>query len=289
MSFILSKILWGLAAPGNLLVLLLTVGTLLRLPNRPRLRRWGGLLISAAVGVLIALTILPLGRWLLEPLERRFPFVEPPARVDGIIVLGGAILPEISAAWNQPALNDAGERMTAFVALARRYPGARLVFSGGSGWLALQEHKEAPVARTLVDGLGLDPARVTFEGESRNTYENVLLSQAQVAPRPDEVWLLVTSAAHMPRSVGIFRKAGWPVVPYPVDFRTDPLTDRWLRFDLLTGLEQTHGALREWIGLVAYRLMGRTEALFPAPPENGSQETTLPSPRDRGRTPLSNP
>jgi uncharacterized SAM-binding protein YcdF (DUF218 family) len=106
---------------------------------------------------------------------------------------------------------------------------------------------------------------VIFEDRARNTYENAVLSKQLVAPAPGERWLLVTSAAHMPRSVGVFRKVGWPVIPYPVDYNTTgdlevmvapDAAGRWSTFDQ---------AVKAWIGLLAYWLSGRSSAPFPAP------------------------
>jgi uncharacterized SAM-binding protein YcdF (DUF218 family) len=104
-----------------------------------------------------------------------------------------------------------------------------------------------------------------MERLSRNTEENATLSKALAGPKPGERWLLVTSAYHMPRSVGLFRRAGFAVEPYPVDWRTS-------RENLLTpfnlageGLERTDLAIREWMGLAAYRISGKTSELLPGP------------------------
>lgn len=265
MSFILSKMFWGLAAPGNLLTTLLVLGVALQLWRRPRAKRLGrGLVTVAAVGFL-ALAALPVGDRLMAPLENRFAPPILPDRVDGIIVLGGALVPLVSAGRDQPAVNQAADRMIEFAGLARRFPEARLVFSGGSGLLGAPDIAEAPVARAVFDRMGLDTGRILFEGQSRNTWENVLYSQALARPQPGERWVVVTSAFHMPRAVGIFRRAGWPVLPYPVDYRTNAENPAFFRFDLSWGLDLANDATREWIGLAAYRLMGRTDALFPGP------------------------
>ncbi len=271
MSFAASKLLWLVVNPGNVLLILLCAGALLLRTRRERLgRRLVGLAALAALLV----TLLPLGRWLQAPLENRFP---PPARlperVDGIVALGGAMDQFLTVARGQPALRDDAERLTAFVALARRYPQARLVFSGGSGRLRGQEVKEAVAARLLFEELGLDPERVLFEDRSRNTFENALYSYRLAAPRPEETWLLVTSAYHMPRAVGCFRRAGWRVVPYPVDFRTGGGQGRGrgrgrvfsTSIDFGDSLVDLGEGAHEWVGLAAYRLMGRTDRLFPGP------------------------
>jgi uncharacterized SAM-binding protein YcdF (DUF218 family) len=229
-------------------------------------RRAGVALIAASAAVLTLIAVLPIGAWMLAPLEHRFPAVtEPPARVDGIIVLGGAIQTELSHDSSRPALNDMAERMTEAVALMRRFPDARVIFTGGSGDLLIQDLKEAPVARQLWDSLGVDVSRIEFESESRNSWENALLSRERMHPQPGETWLLVTSAFHMPRAVGSFRQAGWRVVPYPVDYHISRRDLRRPGLALQDGLREVGLAFHEWLGLAAYRLMGRADSLWPGP------------------------
>jgi uncharacterized SAM-binding protein YcdF (DUF218 family) len=164
------------------------------------------------------------------------------------------------------ALNDAGERLVAMADLARRFPQARVIFTGGAGIYSGTDLPEGEVARMKVGELGLAEGRVTFEARSVDTYENAVLSKPLIQPKPGETWLLVTSAWHMPRSVGVFRKAGWEVTAYPVDFRSAGWRDTWRGFGSVSdGLRRTEVAVREYLGLVVYWLAGRSSALFPAP------------------------
>ncbi len=138
--------------------------------------------------------------------------------------------------------------------------------TGGAGFYSGATTTEAEVLRQKIGRLGLPPERIIFESQSVNTHENATLSKALAQPRPGETWLLVTSAWHMPRSVGIFRAAGWPVTGYPVDFRTAGAGDAWRGFNSVSdGLRRADVATREWVGLVAYRLTGRSAALLPSP------------------------
>ncbi len=263
MFFFLSKVFWAVAAPGNLLLILLCAGVGLLLAGRAQAGLW---LTAAATAALLVVAVVPVGAWLMAPLEDRFARPDPlPARVDGIIVLGGMVDPGLSRRRGDPALNGAVERLIEFFALARRHPKARLVFTGGSGSLLEQQYREAAVARDVATRLGLPADRVVWERESRNTWENAVESRALVDPQPGETWLLVTSAFHMPRAVGVFRAAGWPVVPYPTDYRIDPADRRRPGFDLTEGLSALNAATREWIGLVVYALTGRSSAILPAP------------------------
>lgn len=268
MSFVVSKVGWALVAPGNLLLLILAVGVLLLLIGR---RRAGTVLAAIAAVGFLAIAALPVSYYLLRPLEERFPPAPLPERVDGIVVLGGAVMPEAMAEWGQPAMNGHGERMTAMVELARRFPEARLVFTGGSGSVRMQEIKEAPAARELWSRMGLDTDRILFEDQSRNTWENAVFTRDLVKPQPGEVWLLVTSANHMPRSMGVFRRAGWDPTAFPVAFKTNHAKDTQLTFNLDDGLRRSTWAVREWVGLVAYHLMDRTDTLFPAPKPPGAR------------------
>ena len=245
-----------LARPSALLLLCVIIGLAIR-----RLRRLA--MFGAAAYALIL--ILPIEQVVLRPLEDRFPRPLPPAHVDGILVLGGAVDEVITADRGIPSLNEAAERMTETVALSRHYPSARVVFSGGSGRVIRGSETESAAARLLFTELGIDPTRITFESGSRNTWENALLTQGEVHPKPSEVWLLVTSASHMPRAVGVFRRIGWSVVPWPVGYKTGRTPVAWFGASLPDRLNRLDWGVHEWVGLIIYRLMDRTSALFPAP------------------------
>jgi uncharacterized SAM-binding protein YcdF (DUF218 family) len=259
--FVLSKILWIAIAPGTIILALLVAGAALLWT---RWRRAGRNILALGVAAAVIVAVLPIGSWLLLPLENRFPTVtQLPDKVDGIVVLGGAVSQHLTRERGQPSLNEAAERMTAFAGLVRRLPGARPVFTGGSAAIFDTELKEAEVARRLFAELGLDVTRITFEDRSRNTYENALYTREVMQPKPGETWLLVTSAFHMPRAYGCFSRVGWKVLPYPVDYMTDGTYRFGLGLSLGGGLNTIEFAIHEWVGLVYYRLRGYTDALFP--------------------------
>lgn len=258
MFFLLSKLFWIIAQPLALLTLLFALGVMLLWLRRPRA---GRLVVTAATILLAGLSMLPVGDWAIAPLERRFPvYADDGAPVHGIIVLGGGIDLFATRSSGVFALNDAAERLTAMTALARRYPEARIIFTGGSGSLFFQDAREADRVPDFLREQGIDPARVVIDRASRNTWENAVFTRRLGGGAPGERWLLVTSAFHMARSVGCFRRVGAEIVPYPVDFRVGTP-----RADLAGNLQRLSLAIREWIGLAAYRLTGRTDALFPAP------------------------
>ncbi len=264
MFFLASKLLWIIAAPTNLMVGVAGLGLLLYVlgRSRPGLR-----LVTGAVLALVLLGVLPVGTLMLRPLEDRFPQTSLDGlQPDGIVVLGGAIDQVIGAARGQVTISESATRITAAAELARRYPKARLVYTGGSAALVSEIGGEAEDARRLWVALGIDPGRITIEDRSRNTDENARFVRDLLRPAPGQTWILVTSAYHMPRSVGLFRAAGFPVVPYPVDYHT---TGTWRdalpNLQLSLGLARLDFAAREWIGLGAYRLSGKIAAVFPGP------------------------
>ena len=263
MFFVLSKVLWFVTNPGNMLLLFLLLGMALLWTRWRRAGRW---LVSAVAVIGVTLAVVPLGGWLFGALEDRFQAVSiPPARVDGVIVAGGIVDPVLSDDRDQVSVGGAAERLFKMAALAKKYPRARLVFSGGSGSLIYQSRKEADAVKPLLRLLGVDLKRVIFEDKSRNTAENAAFSYRLVKPKKGEVWLLVTSAFHMPRAVGSFRRAGWEVFPYPVDYMTKREADFPLQFNFAYGLGSLGGALHEFLGLLFYWLDGKTDHLFPGP------------------------
>lgn len=262
MTYVLSKLFWAIAQPLNLIVLMVLAWPILMRLGYPRA---GSRVLQTALILLVTVTILPVGQTLLIPLEDRFPRPGPfPAEVSGIIVLGGAVDSDISAARNSTNFTGPAERLTEALRLARIYPAAKVIFTGGSGDIVGPKIREAFYARRFFLEHGLAEGRLIFEDGSRNTWENAKNSVALAAPKPHETWILVTSAYHMPRAVGIFRRIGWEVLPDPVDYRTTGgLTIRG--FFLLDRLQELDIALKEWIGLLAYSLLGRTSSLFPGP------------------------
>jgi uncharacterized SAM-binding protein YcdF (DUF218 family) len=263
--FILSKTVGVLLLPTNFLIVLALAGALLSLT---RFARAGRRLMIAAIVLLALAAFSPLGKILLYPLESRFPqWSAAQGAPDGIVVLGGPIDPDLSVAHDVPVIRTAPDRMVAAAALARKYPNAKIVFSGGSSSLISNEAREADYAAATFESLGVDKARLIMDRASRNTYENAVMSKQLAEPKPGERWLLVTSAYHMPRAVSLFRKLGFAVDPYPVDWHVGRDTADILAFTQFStdGLVRTDIAVREWLGLVAYWLAGRTSALFPGP------------------------
>jgi uncharacterized SAM-binding protein YcdF (DUF218 family) len=260
--FVLSKLLEYLALPSNLIGLIAVGGLFLMLIGRPRFGR--GMLI-AAVSLLLLVGWSPVGRAPLALLENRFPPPTAPERVAGIVVLGGAIDTHISFDRSTVAFADAGERITAAAELSRRYPDARVILSGGASHLLFDKAEtESALTRALLIRIGVPESRIELEERSRNTCENAIESKAVAAPKPGDQWLLLTSASHMPRAVACFRAAGFPIIPYPVDYRTLQSEPWRPSSSIADGLETADLAAHEWLGLIAYHFAKGTD-LFPAP------------------------
>ncbi|WP_439814319.1 YdcF family protein [Zavarzinia sp. CC-PAN008] len=287
----MSKILGALVDPANLIALLLVVGG----PLAAFRRRIGRRMLWLSGLLMLAFGVLQGGQWIIMPLEQRFPANPPlPERVDGLILLGGAEMPRLSVAWNQPLFNEAGDRVAAFAALALAHPEARLVVAGGSNDLrGPADWKESEVSLRLLEKLGIPRGRAIVEEQSRNTRENAVNAQALANPRPGETWVLVTSAAHIPRSVGIFRQVGWEVIPYPTDFRALPDAPLLQALDVSTSLGIARAAAREWVGMAYYYAMGWTSDLFPGPlgrrPVPPAAPAAAPPPAPSGPSDLGDP
>ncbi len=262
MFFGVSKILGVLASPLNLAMVLIVGGIVLQFFAR----RAGRGVVWAGLGVFVAFGLTPAGHNMLARLEGKFAppaMQDMPADLDGILVLGGAFNMDVSAARGLPAMNAAAERLVSAVELARKYPEAVLAFSGGSNVLRTRDGAvttEAMWTEQFMDMIGFDHTGVFFEEESRNTHENLRKSMALLIPQPDETWVLVTSAWHMPRAAAVMQSMGWPgkVIYWPVDFRTDGRA-RIVPpdLDVLSNMDKSTIALHERLGWLTYRLTGR--------------------------------
>ena len=213
----------------------------------------------ATAAFLLALTMLPLGHLVIRPLETHYPANPELSQVDGIVILGGGERSLRSAYWNQPQQERAGERLVLGAVLARQFPDAKVLFTGGSSRLLSRVggSTEGHVAHQLLLALGVEKERLLIEKQSRNTAENAVLSFAMAKPEAGEQWLLVTSAYHMPRSMRSFEQAGWKdMIAYPVDYQTGHFVDD-IKWDLADHMNIWNMALKEHLGRVVYALSGK--------------------------------
>lgn len=253
--FWVSKLVWLLVSPDSLLAILLIFASLLLWRNK---LKWAKRIFSFLAISVLVIGLFPVGEWVLYPLESRYKPNPQLDKVDGIIVLGGAEDAELSHHWKQAAVNASAERIIASTSLALRYPDAQLVYTGGSGSMLQQSYKGADVARQLYKDLGLDVSKIIFERESRNTSENAILTKKLVKPKAGEQWLLITTAWHMPRSMGIFCQSDWKVIPYPVDYTSLPKRLFRIEWNFSKHLKSLTVGVKEWVGVVAYSVMGKS-------------------------------
>jgi uncharacterized SAM-binding protein YcdF (DUF218 family) len=267
MPYAISKLVWFLTQPSSLILIALLGGLLLATKTRftyaGRRLAWFGI-----VGLLVG-GLSPLANIAMLPLEERFPV--PPLKsgnraFTGIIVLGGAESGDVSVARGQLTLNEAAERVTEGARLAHLLPTARLIFTGGAAQFIFEGVPGADAVGGFWRSIGISGNRIALESKSLTTWDNAVLTHQLLKPTAGQRFLLVTSAHHMPRAMGAFRRAGLDVVAYPVDFRTVGTAHALRFFDSVpSGLRRLDEAAREWAGLVAYRVSDRSAALFPAP------------------------
>lgn len=226
---------------------------LVALPTLPRLSflllasaflLLGGALVWSAHSMPSALVSLK------DAFESRFPRTALDAQDDitGIISLGGGV-----------------DRVRETVRIAALFPRARVVVTGPT-------EEETRMARSQSFG----PEQLIIEPYATDTFENALFTKRLVNPKSGERWIVVTSAIHMPRAMGVFAALDFSVDPWPV-------------FDAAKNSRGFWPAIRhELMGLLAYRLLGYTTAFFPGPLDNirPNARTARPSDaRDIGTAP----
>lgn len=258
--FVLSKMTWLILRPESLGLVLLAIA-LWGIWRGTQKVAAGAIIVLVLAYVLIAPGFAP--KWVLDPLETQYKLRPDLLQVDGIIVLGGGEIANLSGETGIVHLNDAGDRMTTALALANAFPEAKLLFSGGSGRAFGVKFSGGDAAARLFEQLGIARSRINIEGASRNTAENARLLAQEIAPSQEQRWVLVTSAFHMWRAMGSFCAAGWRnITPFPTDYRT--LYASWPPFwRFAYNLQLLNIGMREWVGLIAYYVTGRIERLRP--------------------------
>lgn len=259
--FILSKFLWFIIRPENILILLLALTAFLFVINKNRLAKK---LFVFNSSIIFLFAFFPVGSWLMYPLETHFS-VNPklPNKVDGIILLGGSFVTSNSQAWGKVQTNQFADRIHVFLKLLNQYPNAKAVFTGGNASVTNKNPGEAFYAKKLFDDIGIKEGKILFENKARNTYENAFLTKQLIQPQKDENWIVVSSAFHLPRSVGVFCKQNWSIIPYPADFHSNPDELLTPSLNFSGNLNSLNDAIHEWLGLIAYHWTGKSTAILP--------------------------
>ncbi len=263
----LTRIFWLVAQPLSVIMLLGLAGLGLMALRR---RRLGATALVLSLGVLALCAYTTIGYVVIAPLEGRFVRPAEPARIDGIVVLGGGMDGEVNTVRGGFELGRSGDRLVETLRLALTHPEARIVIAAGAAALATDQEPEARAARRFFEALGIDPSRIVIDDKSRNTEENATFAKALAGAQDGQTWLLVTSAFHMPRAVGLFRRAAFDVVAWPADYLASGAESPGIKLDQAAeNIAVATLAFREWAGLAGYRLTGRIDEWLPGPLENG--------------------
>ncbi len=259
----LTRIFWILVQPLSLVAILLVLAFLLSFRRRAG---WSRLFLAVAGLLLLVASFTTFGYAIITPLENRFVRPDEPARIDGIVVLGGALDSEVNSVRQGWELNRSGDRFVETLRLALAHPEAKILVAAGPAALAMEQEPEALAAQRLFTAFGIAPERLILDDKSRNTEENAQFARVLAGDLTGQTWLLVTSAFHMPRAVGLFRMAGFEAVPWPADYLASGAEGWRIKPDQSTeNLAVTNIALREWVGLAGYKLTGKIADWVPGP------------------------
>jgi uncharacterized SAM-binding protein YcdF (DUF218 family) len=255
-----AKFLTQLAYPLSLCLLLVPLGMLLR---RGRWRRTGATLITFGLGWLLLWSLPMPSFWLRVGLERENP---PRAATDypasaAIIVLGGGIEVPQPGWRDDPDLSGAADRVWFGARLYRAGKAPLVVLSGGTLDQSPGAQSEASAMATFIEDLGVPASALLLEDQSRTTSENAINTIALLHERGINEAFLVTSAMHMPRALGVFRKLGLNVIAAPTDFEAVPPLGPWLLRWMpdSQALDGSSRALKEYAGLLVYQLRGQAQ------------------------------
>jgi len=260
MTFFLSKFLWYIFSPFNLIIFLFVIGVILNFIN---FKKFSKILFFFTFLLFFITGVLPTGSYLMYLLEKDFHSkIYLPDNIDGILVLAGATNPYLTKEYNQISLNDSVERLTESIQLIKKYPRAKVFFAGGSGSLTHPDLNHSAVAKIFYESLDVDINKIYFENKSRNTYENILFAKKKFNPNKNEKWILITSAFHLTRAINIGKKLNWELIPYATDFKL-PKKFTWkLSMSFFNNLSKFQQSSHEWAGLIAYYFLGRSSKIL---------------------------
>ena len=260
MSFYLSKIVWIILNPFNILLISILLGFLLSFLSN---KTFSKIIYSLTFIFFIITAVMPTGKFMIYQLEKKFHVLEPlPNKINGILILSGATNPVLTKEYNQISLNDSVERLTESIQLMKKYSNTKIIFSGGSGLINNQKLTHSEVAKLFFENFEVKLENIIYENKSRNTYENILFSKRIANPKIDENWLIVTSAFHMPRALNIAEKIDWKFIPYAVDYKIEKKFSWKPTIHFLSNITRFQAASHEWVGLIAYYWMGRSSKIF---------------------------
>mgnify|MGYP001054399071 CR=1 FL=1 len=260
MSFYLSKIIWLVLNPFNLFIFINITAIFFYILTY---KKFSIFIFITNFLFLFIISSFPIGSFLIYKLEKQYyNLPQTHKKIDGILILGGATNPMLFKEHNQVSLNGSSERLFEAISIIKTNNIAKVIFSGGSGIPDRPDLEHAQVAKLLFEKMGLETNKIVFEKKSRNTYENILFSKKIIKPQQTEKWLLITSASHMKRATLIASKLDWEIIPHPVDFQSFKNLRYKPNLNFLSNLNSFQKASHEWLGLIYYYYMNRTERIF---------------------------
>jgi len=261
MFFYLSKIFWTFFNPINLLVILLLIGIFFQLIRKKIYKR----IYQINLILFFLIVFFPTGTFLLWKLENTYPKQEIINNdIDGVLILGAGIDEFMTHEYKQMILNDRIERITESAKIIKKFPNAKIIYSGGNGTFSKPELGSDEVANIFYKQLGVNTDRIIFENKSRNTYENFIFSKKFI-DTDEEKWLLITSAYHMKRAMSVAKKLNLNLIPYPVDFtlQKDFKWKFWYhKINFLYNMNNFQLASHEYIGLIVYYLTKKSKITY---------------------------
>jgi len=259
MSFYLSKILWIIFNPLNMLLFFLFFGFILSFFSN---KIFSKIFYSLTLVFFTIIAVIPTGAFMIYQLEKKYHVLESlPNKLDGILILSGATDPVLTKEYNQISLNGSAERLTESIQLMKKYSHTKIIFSGGSGSIHHNfTHSEA--AKLFFTNFEINLDNIIYENKSRNTYENILFSKKIAEPTINEKWLVVTSAYHMSRALNVADKLGWKFIPYAVDFKLEKKFSWQPSIAFLGNMFLFQQGTHEWVGSIAYFWMGRSSKVL---------------------------
>jgi uncharacterized SAM-binding protein YcdF (DUF218 family) len=257
-GFVLSKIATRLVYPLSISIALSVVALVLL--ARGRSRR-AGICLFASLAILWVASTPIVGFALQASLEARYAPVSPEQAqsASAIVLLGDALTPA-TPPRNWVDLNESADRIVHASRLYRAGKAPLVVVTGGPGWRSSTIKDPAETTADLLVEWGVPRAAILLERASRTTYENAVYTREILdANGIDGPILLVTSAAHMWRSMAVFESAGLRAIPAATDYGLGAieLSDPRVWIPDADALHDTNGAIKEYLGMLVYRLRGQ--------------------------------
>lgn len=249
-----------LSVASNLVALAALVGLLLLFISQA-----GKSVAALSLAAIVVAALSPIGNAMLTPLDERFPMWSYPPQqgLEGIIVQCGSYDKVRFSYVSTLVLENDTVPLAMVVDLARRYPKAKIILSGGND----NNTFDGPSSlKKYFVSLGIESDRILTEGRSRTTAQNAQFASDLLRPSPGSRWLLVTYGYRMPRAVGAFRKAGFDVIAFPVHLRSNGWDNIWIADgSAAENLLKLDIAAHEWLALLYYRLKGYSDEWFAGP------------------------